>query len=163
MFLVSKAIWAGIIFILLTTWISGPRRAPVSSGPNFTKELPAGEHWNDVKNMQQTLQDTGHYSGKLDGVLGLRTRASIRGFQKAENLPVTGQLDTQTAGRLGLTPESHDKTSHQITQGKPSAGRKWAGRRSKPIRKAVKRVASSDSGRADREEPLQSESDKNPQ
>ena len=47
--------------------------------------------------MQQTLQDKGHYRGEVDGVFGLRTRASIRGFQKAENLTVTVQLDTQTA------------------------------------------------------------------
>ena len=77
MFLVSKAAWAGIIFILLTTAISGSRPTPVASGPNLSKELPAVEHWNDVKNKQQTLQDKGHYSGKVDGVLGLRTRARI--------------------------------------------------------------------------------------
>jgi peptidoglycan hydrolase-like protein with peptidoglycan-binding domain len=163
MFLVSKSAWAGIIFILLTTWISGPRPAPVASGPNLSKELPAVEHPNDVNRIQQTLLDKGHYSGKVDGVFGLRTRASIRRFQEAENLPVTGQLDTQTAGRLGVTPESHNKTGRQITQGKPSAGIEWVGRRSKPLRKAVKRVASLDSGRSDPEKALQAENDKNAQ
>ena len=163
MLLTSKVAWAAIICILLTPWISGPRPAPIASGPNLSKELPAVEHPNDVNRMQQTLQDRGHYSGKVDGVFGLRTRASIRGFQKAENLPVTGQLDTQTAGRLGVTPESHEKTGHHITQGKPSAGINLAGRRSKPLQKAVKGVASLDSGRADHEEALQAENDKNPQ
>ncbi len=86
MFLASKAAWAGIVFILLTTGISEPRPTPLASGANLSKEVPAVGHRNDVQKMQQTLRGKGHYRGKVDGVFGLRTRASIRGFQKAENL-----------------------------------------------------------------------------
>jgi len=43
--------------------------------------------------------------GKIDGFVGLGTRASVRAFQKAENLPATGQLDSQTAGKLGVISE----------------------------------------------------------
>ena len=102
----GKVSCVGIVFLLLTTWISGPRPTPLASGQNLTKEEPGAKHWNDVqdsrdlnavKQMQQTLQDEGQYRGKIDGALGLRTRASIRGFQRAENLPVTGQLDIETA------------------------------------------------------------------
>jgi peptidoglycan hydrolase-like protein with peptidoglycan-binding domain len=64
--------------------------------------------------MQQTLQDKGHYHGKVDGVFGLRTRASIRAYQKAENLPVTGQLDTQTAIKLGVTAEVRDEMATRL-------------------------------------------------
>jgi len=39
MFLASKAVWAGIVFILLTT-ISEPRPTPLASGAN-SKEVPA--------------------------------------------------------------------------------------------------------------------------
>ena len=165
MFLVSKAAWAGIIFILLTTAISGSRPTPVASGPNLSKELPAVEHWNDVKNKQQTLQDKGHYSGKVDGVLGLRTRASIRGFQKAENLPATGQLVPQTADKLGVAPESHGKCGSASAQAKPSAGTKWAKgsrRARKTLRKAVARVAP-EIDRADRDNTHQVEIDRPPQ
>jgi peptidoglycan hydrolase-like protein with peptidoglycan-binding domain len=77
--------------------------------------------------MQQNLQDRGHYHGKIDGVFGLRTRASIREFQKAENLIVTGQLDAQTARRLGVRPENRPDTGYDTTQDKPSAGIDWAG------------------------------------
>jgi peptidoglycan hydrolase-like protein with peptidoglycan-binding domain len=76
--------------------------------------------------MQQTLHDQGHYRGKVDGVFGLRTRASIRAYQKAENLPVTGQLDTQTAAKLGTTAEVRDENVYDTAQVKPSAGVKWA-------------------------------------
>jgi len=126
MFLAGKAAWAGIVFILLTMRISGPRPAPLASGAYLSKEVPAIGHRNDLKTMQQTLRSKGYYRGEVDGVFGLRTQASIRGFQKAENLPVTGQLDTQTAGKLGLSPERRGEIDRETTKGKPSAGIKSA-------------------------------------
>jgi peptidoglycan hydrolase-like protein with peptidoglycan-binding domain len=162
MFLASKAAWAGMVFIMLTTGISGPRPTPLASGGNLGKEVPAVRPRNDVKKMQGTLQDKGHYRGKVDGVFGLRTRASIRAYQKAENLPATGQLDTQTAGKLGVRAE---KTGYETTQGKPSAGIKWAkgsGRTSKTLRK-LNTVAAPESSRGDGEKTLQAENDNHPQ
>jgi peptidoglycan hydrolase-like protein with peptidoglycan-binding domain len=111
---------------------------PVDSGTNLSSEAPGETHGNDVKEMQQTLLDRGHYRGKIDGVFGLRTRASIRGFQKAENLPVTGELDVRTAGKLGVRPEVREETGNETSQEKPSAGIKWARgsrRTSKPVKK----------------------------
>jgi peptidoglycan hydrolase-like protein with peptidoglycan-binding domain len=166
MLLNGKAAWAGIVFILLTTGISGPRLTPLAAEANLSEEGPAVRNRNDVKKMQQTLQGKGHYRGEVDGVVGLRTRASIRGFQKAENLPVTGQLDTLTAGRLGVTPEGQEETGGEATKGKPSAGIKWAkgsGRSSKPLRKAVKTVVAPGSRRGARENTLQAENDNHPQ
>jgi peptidoglycan hydrolase-like protein with peptidoglycan-binding domain len=141
MLLASKAALPAIVFILLATGISGPRPTPVASGANLSKEGPAVWSQNDVGKMQDTLRDKGQYRGKVDGVFGLRTRASIREFQKAENLPVTGQLDTQTAGKLGVSPEGREETGSETTKDKPSAYIKWAkgsGRTSKELRKAVK-------------------------
>ena len=126
MFVVGKIVCAGVIVLLLTPWISGCRPMRVDSGTNLSSEVPAETDWNDVKEMQQTLQDKGQYQGKIDGVLALRTRASIRGFQKAENLPATGQLDLQTAGKLGVRPERQAAMSDQGVQDKPSAGITWA-------------------------------------
>jgi len=83
-----KAAWAGIVFILLTTGVSGPRPTPLASGANVSTEVPPAGNRNDVKKMQQILWDKGHNRGEVNGVFGLRTWASIRGFQKAENLPV---------------------------------------------------------------------------
>src|ERR1700733_5962771 len=122
MLLVGKAAWAGIVLILLATESSGPSPTPLPSGANLSKEAPAVAHPDDIKKMQETLKGTGHYRGEVDGVFGLRTRASIRGFQKTENLPVTGQLDVQTAVKLGVRPEGGEKAAYEATQGKPSAG-----------------------------------------
>ncbi len=166
MFLASKGAWAGIVFILLTTGISGPRRTTLVSGPNLSEEVPAVAPPNDVIKMQQTLQDKGHYRGKVDGVFGLRTRASVRAYQKAENLPVTGHLDNQTAGKLGVTPEVREETGYETTQGKPSAGIRWAERSrrtGKTLRKTVKTAAAPESGQGHREKTLQAENANQPQ
>ena len=96
--------------------------------------------------MQDTLRNKGHYEGQVDGVFGLRTRASIRAYQKAESLPITGQVDTRTAAELGVRPESNWDNSQsarrqvgyssdivigEIRRDKPSAGIRWAGGRAK--------------------------------
>jgi peptidoglycan hydrolase-like protein with peptidoglycan-binding domain len=166
MFLASKVAWAGIVFMLLATGTSGPRPTPLASGADLSKEVPAFGHQNEIKKTQETLRNKGHYRGKVDGVFGLRTRASIRGFQKAENLPVTGQLDTETAGKLGVRPEGREETGYETAKGKPSAYIKWAkgsGRTSKTLQKAVKTVAAPESGRGDREKTLQAENDNHDQ
>ena len=40
--------------------------------------------------------------GSLDGVFGLQTRAALLAFQEKENLPATGDLDSDTKARLKL-------------------------------------------------------------
>lgn len=166
MLLAGKAACAGIIFIVLATGISGPLPTPLSSGSSLDKEVPGLAHPNVVVKVQQTLQDKGHYRGRIDGVFGLRTRASIRGFQKAENLPVTGQLDTQTAGKLGVTPEVRGEIGYDSAGGKPSAGISWAEgsrRTGRTLRKRVKRAAAPESDRRHHEKTLQAENSNQPQ
>jgi peptidoglycan hydrolase-like protein with peptidoglycan-binding domain len=166
MLLAGKTASAGIVFILLTGGISGPRATPLAPGANLSKEVAAIGHRNDVKKMQQTLRDKGHYRGEVDGVFGLRTRASIRGFQKAENLPVTGELDTQTAGKLGVSPEGREETGTETNQGKPSPYIEWgkgSGRTGKAPPKAVKTAAVPENGRGDRKKTLPAENDNHPQ
>ena len=126
MFFAAKIACSGIVCSLMTPWISGPGQTPFHAGVVVGSEvagiaLPADVN-DDVNKVQQTLLDEGYYRGKVDGVLGLRTRASIRGFQKDEHLPVTGQLDLRTASKLGVRPEGPVATSDEITQDKPSAG-----------------------------------------
>jgi len=154
MFLPSKIGWAKIAFALLTTGMLVPAFPPTAAaGSDSSKEgTTAFIVKNEIRKVQDTLRDKGHYRGKIDGVLGLRTRASIRAYQKAENLPVTGQVDARTADGLGVRPESTWGDSHstgrevgrsgdgpggEIKRDKPSASIKWAkgsGRRSKTPR-----------------------------
>ena len=142
MFLARKVAWSGLVFLLLATGVSEPRPTLLISGADLSTKLPAVPHPNDVNGMQQTLLDKGHYRGKVDGVLGLRTRAGIRAYQKAENLPVTGQLDKETAGRLGVRSEVREEKDFDTKQDKPRAGIKWAkgsGRARKTPQTPVKR------------------------
>ena len=154
MFLPSKIGWAKIAFALLTTGMLVPAFPPTAAaGSDSSKKgTTAFIVKNEIRKVQDTLRDKGHYRGKVDGVLGLRTRASIRAYQKAENLPVTGQVDARTADGLGVRPESTwgdsqgtgrevgrsgDGAASEVKRDKPSASIKWAkgsGRRSKTPR-----------------------------
>jgi lipid-binding SYLF domain-containing protein len=58
----------------------------------------------DVMRAQESLHEKGYYNGSIDGIIGPMTRKALREYQKAENLPISGQLDVQTATKLGVTP-----------------------------------------------------------
>jgi peptidoglycan hydrolase-like protein with peptidoglycan-binding domain len=182
MLLAGKIVWAGIAFTLLTAGMLLQHSPQSTAGSDSNKEgVAAFVTKNEIKKMQETLRNKGHYLGKIDGVFGLQTRDSIRAYQKAENLPVTGQVDTRTADGLGVRPgstwgssqnagqqdgHSSNKAGGETKRDKPSAGIKWAkglGRTSKTPRKAVMAVAAAESGRGDRERTLQAETANYPQ
>jgi len=124
----------------------------------------------DIEKVQQSLTDKGYYHGRADGLLGPQTRAGIREYQKSESLPVTGRLDAETAGKLGVGPESiggsfkaagqevgkgGKEMGHEMKEGKPlAAGKEFGmgvGRAGKDVGKGVKKAVSTDSDRGDRE------------
>jgi peptidoglycan hydrolase-like protein with peptidoglycan-binding domain len=55
-----------------------------------------------IRRAQRALQDQGYYTSTVDGLLGPRTRAAIRNYQRDNRLPVTGELDERTASQLGV-------------------------------------------------------------
>ena len=133
-------------------------------------DKPAVLHHEDIKNVQQSLSDKGFYHGRADGVLGPHTRAGIREYQKSESLPVTGRLDVETAGKLGVGPESiggsfkgagqevgkgGQEAGHEIKGGKPlAAGKEFGkgmGRAGEDVGKGIKKAVTTDSDRGDRE------------
>lgn len=130
----------------------------------------------DIEKVQESLRDKGYSPGPIDGVLGPQTRAAIREYQKAESLPVTGRLDSETAGKLGVEPESAggnfkgagkeikaggQEAGHEMKEGKPvAAGKelgKGVGRMGKKIGKGVKKAVDPDSDRGDREKKQEEE------
>jgi peptidoglycan hydrolase-like protein with peptidoglycan-binding domain len=54
-----------------------------------------------VRETQQILRDRGFQVG-VDGIMGPRTQAALRQFQKSENLDPTGRLNRQTLVALGI-------------------------------------------------------------
>jgi peptidoglycan hydrolase-like protein with peptidoglycan-binding domain len=168
----KKAVRTRVFFILLITGIFGLSLMPRASA--------AGR--DDIKKVQETLRDKGYNPGPIDGVLGPQTRGAISQYQKSENLPDTGHLDAQTAGKLGVGPESiggnlkragheieegGEEAGHEMKQGKPiAAGKemgKGIGRGSKKVGKAVKEAVTTDSDRGDREKKQEPEKPDNPQ
>jgi peptidoglycan hydrolase-like protein with peptidoglycan-binding domain len=133
-------------------------------------DKPEMLHHQDIKKVQQSLGDKGFNPGPADGRLGPRTRAGIRQYQKSENLAVTGRLDAETAGKLGVGPESiggsfegagqevgkgGQEVGHEMKKGKPlAAGKEFGkgmGRAGEEVGEGVKKAVTTDSDRGDRE------------
>jgi peptidoglycan hydrolase-like protein with peptidoglycan-binding domain len=157
MFLARTIGWPEIALTLLMTSMLGQGFSRSEAASDSNKDgVPPFVIKNEIKKMQEILRSKGHFRGEINGVFGLRTRASIRAYQKAENLPISGQVDTRTAGRLGLRPESNwatpknsgyeigqdaDRAGGAIRRDKPSAGiRRPGARGSKASGKEVSRV-----------------------
>jgi peptidoglycan hydrolase-like protein with peptidoglycan-binding domain len=61
-----------------------------------------GYSQSQVRAAQQQLKNDGFYSGTVDGRSGPMTMSAIRNYQRANNLTVTGRLDSQTIDKLGI-------------------------------------------------------------
>ena len=88
------------LLVTLSVGIMNVRAAPISGA--------------EVREVQQTLLDSGYYPGSIDGILGSRTRAAIRYYQKDENLPVTGRLNADTVRRLEESRRASDSERMKI-------------------------------------------------
>ena len=55
-----------------------------------------------IANVQTALQDAGYYYGSITGYLSVDTRAAIANFQRDYGLQITGAIDEDTVGALGL-------------------------------------------------------------
>jgi peptidoglycan hydrolase-like protein with peptidoglycan-binding domain len=53
-----------------------------------------------VEQAQRALEQAGHDPGPIDGVVGPKTSAALRAYQKAHGLDATGRLDDATLGKL---------------------------------------------------------------
>ena len=102
-----------LLRLLLGNQLSDPgRRAP----PETTTPAPdrrdarqyerAGEHWpgietrSGVRRVQRSLNALGYDAGPSDGLMGSRTRAAIRSWQRRQGEPATGRLTTRQAESL---------------------------------------------------------------
>lgn len=55
-----------------------------------------------LRQVQQALNQKGFHAGNVDGNWGAETRDALRNFQQAQGLKQTGQLDSQTVSALGV-------------------------------------------------------------
>lgn len=68
-----------------------------------------------TKNIQSKLKEKGYYTGNVDGILGIKTRAAIVTFQKDVGLVADGVAGPKTLAKLGLdSSQSSDQTSVDV-------------------------------------------------
>ncbi len=53
------------------------------------------------REIQEALKAKGNDPGPIDGKMGPKTRAALKAFQEANGLKGTGQMDNETADKLG--------------------------------------------------------------
>jgi peptidoglycan hydrolase-like protein with peptidoglycan-binding domain len=172
---------AKVIFTFLLTGMLGLSLSSLASAVDPSEEKPVVFNHQDIKKIQESLIDKGYDTGKVDGILGPRTREGIRQYQKSEKLPVTGNLDVETAGKLGVGPDSaggsfkgagHElaeggkEFGHEMSEGKPIAATKemgkGIGRAGEKVGEGVADTFSPESDRGDREKKEQAESQDKP-
>lgn len=73
------------------------KKATTSSKKSSTSTKSA-----DIKKTQQKLNELGYDCGKADGVMGKKTKAAIKKFQKDKGLTVDGILGSKTKKALGI-------------------------------------------------------------
>lgn len=85
-----------------------------------------------IKALQDALNKQG-IAVKADGVMNDETRAAIKKYQSQHHLPVTGEADTPTLGKLGVSgrqgatpaaqaPQGQGATMGQAPSGPPGMG-----------------------------------------
>jgi hypothetical protein len=110
MFLAGKAAYAGIVFLLLTTWISGPRPAALTVAADLSKEVPGGSHSNNINKMQQILLNKGHYRGRSMACSVCEREPAFARIRRLRIDQSQGSLMARPRGSL----ESHQKLTRRL-------------------------------------------------
>jgi len=87
-----KLYMAGAILLTSLEIVSAP--AVLAHGPHSRANAE------EVRQVQQKLNDMGYHAGSVDGVLGPRTESALRQFQHARSLDATGDIDSKTLAAL---------------------------------------------------------------
>jgi len=73
-----------------------------------------------VRRAQTALKDQGYYEGEIDGTMSPRTSGALRTYQREHSLQETGDLDPETAKRLGITRAAGgDRISDRSRESRP--------------------------------------------
>ena len=71
--------------------------------PKSGMGLDHGAGSEQVMTVQKALQDNGMDPGPIDGIMGPKTMAALKAFQKEQKLTESGRLDDQTREKLGVS------------------------------------------------------------
>jgi peptidoglycan hydrolase-like protein with peptidoglycan-binding domain len=76
-------------------------------------KLSGKDKADQVRMAQQALQEKGYNPGPIDGVMGSKTRAALKEFQRKEGLEANGRLDMTTMSRLGMEGRTSETPSSE--------------------------------------------------
>ncbi|MBI4488931.1 MAG: peptidoglycan-binding protein [Deltaproteobacteria bacterium] len=98
-----RTVLAGSLILSLTLpgWAAEEKKAAPAKEEKVEKKAPP-TGTEDIKKLQEALKAKGHDPGPIDGIMGPKTRVAIKAFQKASGLKETGELDDQTAEKVGV-------------------------------------------------------------
>lgn len=77
-----------------------------SSSRQSQSSMSKAQHWSadDIKQIQDKLQQQGYKVGNIDGKLGPATQQALRQFQKDKGIQASGKPDQQTLAALDINP-----------------------------------------------------------
>lgn len=93
----AKKVWQISIILLLNIFIITFISA--NSADALSK---MGSRGDEVRQIQQTLKDKGYYTGSVDGIFGVKTKAAVTAFQKENSLSADGIAGPKTLSALGI-------------------------------------------------------------
>ncbi|MEO0406687.1 MAG: peptidoglycan-binding domain-containing protein [Cyanobacteria bacterium P01_A01_bin.135] len=88
-----------------------------SGGGSDIGVLQRGDVGNEVRRLQQRLDDLGYSPGVIDGVFGQDTQAAVIRFQRDRGLTADGIVGSVTAQRLGLIDDGVEVGQPAINNG----------------------------------------------
>src|SRR5262249_39382024 len=121
---------------------SGAMKSGKSDAMKSGKSAHRGNR-DQVRATQQALKDKGHDPGRVDGVMGPKTQAALKDFQKSEGIQETGRLDAETMSKLGIEARSSAADQSTPSASPSTTGTKPSDSSAKPSDSGAK---SSDSG-----------------
>jgi peptidoglycan hydrolase-like protein with peptidoglycan-binding domain len=88
----------------------------------------------DIMKVKVALKAKGVDPGPITGTMDSKTEQALREFQKANNLPVTGKVDQQTAAKLGVTLSSAGGASGRGSAREPAGNVSESTKQDSPAR-----------------------------
>ncbi|MGE5219836.1 MAG: peptidoglycan-binding domain-containing protein [Chloroflexota bacterium] len=93
---------AFVASLAVPSWAADKSQKAAPKQEKAVKSAMSHENREEVKKVQEALKSKGEDPGNVDGVMGKKTEAALRKFQKTNALKVTGAMDDETAQKLGV-------------------------------------------------------------
>ena len=83
-----------------TDTVTSPKQANLAEPARQDSDQRIALAGDDVRQAQRTLRAEGFYHGRIDGIVGPKTRTAVAQYQRRNGLGDTATLDGQTMARL---------------------------------------------------------------